>query len=80
MSISTKNILINKFLKKLNYKIIDSYFIIKVVNSFYQIKLFEFAKIFDTFYSNFLKKASENSLSKQINEFASSMIINNKKK
>ena len=59
---------------------IDSYSIIKVVNSFYQIKLFEFAKIFDTFHSNLLKKAFENSLSTQINELASSIIINNEKK
>ena len=50
------------------------------MSSFYQIKLFEFAKIFDTFYSNLLKKASENSLSKQINEFTLSVIINDEKK
>ena len=59
---------------------IESYFIIKVVSLFYQIKFLEFAKIFDTFHSNLLKKAFENSLSKQINEFASSMIIDDKKK
>ena len=59
---------------------IDLYFVIKAVNSFYQIQFFESTKIFDTFYSNLLKKASGNSLSKQINEFASSMIIYNGKK
>ena len=60
---------------------IDSYFIIKVMNSFYQVKFFESAKIFDTFYSNFFKKkAFKNSLFKQINELASSMIINDEKK
>ena len=59
---------------------IDSYFIIKVVNLFYHVKSFEFAKIFDTFHSNFLRKAFKNSLSKQINESASSMIINDGKK
>ena len=58
----------------------DSYFIIKIVNSFYEIKFFELTEIFDTFYSNLLKKAFENLLSKQINEFASSMIINDGKK
>ena len=59
---------------------INSYSIIKVVSSFYQVQFFESTKIFDTFYSNFLKKAFENSLSKQINKFSSSMIINNEKK
>ena len=69
-----------KIKKKLNYKMIDSYFIIKVVNSFYQVKFFEFAKIFDTFYSNLLKKASKNSLWRQINGLALSVIINDEKK
>ena len=59
---------------------INSYFIIKLVNLFYQIKFLEFAKIFDTFHSNLLKKAFENSLSRQIHEFTSLMIINNGKK
>ena len=59
---------------------INSYFTIRVVNSFYPIKFLEFAEIFDTFHSNFLKKTSENSLSRQINEFASSIIINDEKK
>ena len=59
---------------------INSYFIIKVVNLFYQVQLFESAKIFDTFYSNILKKASENSLSKQINEFVSLIIIDDENK
>ena len=59
---------------------IDSYFIIKIISSFYQVQFFELAKIFDTFHSSLLKKASENSLSKEINELASSMIINDEKK
>lgn len=62
--ISIKNIVTNLFLKNLNLEIIDLYFIIRVVNSFYQSQIFKSAKIFDTFYSNLLRKASKNSLSK----------------
>ena len=58
---------------------IDSYFIINVMNLFYQVQFFKSTKIFDTFYLNLLRKASENSLLKQVNEFASSIIIDDKK-
>ena len=78
--VSTKNIVINRLFKKFDHKIIESYFIIKIVDSFYQIQLFETVKIFDTFYFNLLRKAFINSLSEQINELSSSIIINNKKK
>lgn len=75
--ISIKNIIINRLLKKLDHEMIDSYSIIKVVDSSYQVQLFETVKIFDTFHSSLLRKASENSLSGQINEFASSVVIEN---
>ena len=61
--VSLKNIITNWFSKKLNHKMINSYSIIKISNSSYQIKLFELTKIFDTFYFDFLRKVSENSLS-----------------
>ena len=64
-------------MKKLDHEMIDSYSIIKVVDSSYQVQLFETVKIFDTFHSSLLRKASENSLSGQINEFASSVVIEN---
>ena len=78
--ISTKNIMTNRLFKKFDYKMIESYFIIKIVNSFYQIKLFETVKTFDTFHFSFLKKTSTNSLSEQINEFSTSIIIDDEKK
>ena len=49
---------------------IESYSIIKIVDAFYQIQLLESIKIFDIFHSNLLRKTLENSLFKQINEFA----------
>ena len=80
MQISIKTIIINRLSKKLNYKIINSYFIIKVINLFYQIQFFESTKMFNIFYLNLLKKTFENLFLKQINEFASSMIRNDEKK
>ena len=59
---------------------IESYFIIKIINAFYQIQLFESIKIFDIFHSNLLRKTFENSLFEQVNEFASLIVINDEKK
>ena len=73
--VSTKNIMINRLFKKLDHKIIESYSIIKIIDSFYQVQLFETVKIFDTFHFSLLRKASMNFLSKQINELSSSIII-----
>ena len=78
--ISTKNILINRFFKKLDHKMIESYSIIKIVDSFYQIQLLEIVRIFDTFHLSLLRKAFMNSLSEQINELSSSIIIDDEKK
>ena len=78
--VSTKNIMINRLFKKLDHKMIESYSIIKIVDSFYQIQLFETVRIFDTFHFSLLRKASMNSLSEQINELSSSIIIDDEKK
>ena len=78
--ISTKNIMINRFFKKFDHKMIESYSIIKIVDSFYQVKLSETIKIFDTFHFSLLRKAFMNSLSKQINELSSLIIIDDEKK
>ena len=58
---------------------IESYFIIKIVDASYQIQLLESVKIFDIFHFNLLRKTFENSLSKQVNELASSIIIDDEK-
>ena len=57
MWVSTKNIMINRLFKKLDHKMIESYSIIKIIDSFYQVQLFETVKIFDTFHLSFLKKS-----------------------
>ena len=72
--------MINRSFKKLDHKMIELYSIIKIFDIFYQTQLFETVKIFDTFHLSILKKASMNSLSKQINKFSTSIIINDEKK
>ena len=78
--VSIKNIITNKLSKKLDHKMIESYSIIKIVDAFYQVQLFESVKIFDIFHFNLLRKTFENSLFEQVNEFASSIVINDEKK
>ena len=51
-----KNTITNRLLIKLNHKMIDFYFIIKVINSFYQVQFFELTKIFEIFHSSSSKK------------------------
>ena len=80
MWIFTKNIMINRLFKKFDYKMIESYFIIKIVDLFYQVQLLKIVKIFDTFHFSLLRKAFMNSISKQINELSSSIIIDDEKK
>ena len=77
--VSIKNIITNRLSKKLDHKMIESYSIIKIVDAFYQVQLFESVKIFNIFHFNLLRKTFENSLFEQINELASSIIINDEK-
>ena len=52
--ISIKNIVIDKLYKKLNDKMLDSFKIILIINSFYKLKLSEIIRIYNVFYFKLL--------------------------
>ena len=74
-----KNIVINKLYKKLNNKMLDSFKIISIINSFYKLKLFEIMKIYNVFHFKLLNFVVINSLSDQKNSSFKIIIIKNKK-
>ena len=61
--LSIKNIVIDKSYKKLNDKMLDSFKIILIINSFYKLKLFEIIKIYNVFYFKLLNLIVINLLS-----------------
>ena len=61
--LSSKNIKITKFLKKLNDRMLNSFKIIEKMNAFYHLKLFSNMHQHDIFSFNYLKFAVNNSLS-----------------
>ena len=57
-----KNIVIDKLYKKLNDKMLDSFKVILIINSFYKLKLFEIMKIYNVFHLKLLNLTVINSL------------------
>ena len=51
---NSKNIVINKFCKKLNNKMFNSFLIKVVIDFFYKLKLFKIMKIYNVFHFKFL--------------------------
>ena len=78
--LNIKNIVIDKSCKKLNDKMLDSFKIILIINSFYKLKLFEIIKIYNVFHLKLLNLAVINSLSNQKNLSFKIIIIKDKKK
>jgi hypothetical protein len=76
--LSIKNIKIARLSKKLNWKMIDSYRIKKMLSVSCQLNLFDSMKIHDIFHIFLLRKASNDSLSSQILKSSSSIIIDEK--
>jgi len=66
MFLSSRNININKSIKKLENKMLDSFSIIKHVKVLYKLELPIFIKIYNVFYLNLLRVDFDNSLSSQI--------------
>ncbi len=62
--------------KKLNDKMLDSFQIIDLVDSFYKLKLLKTMHIHNVFHSELLYLAVNDSLSDQKNEFLKSIVIN----
>ena len=78
--LSTKNIVIDKLYKKLNDKMLGSFKIISIINSFYKLKLSEIMRIYNVFYFKLLNLVVINSLSNQKNSSFKIIIVKNKKK
>ena len=78
--LNIKNIVIDKSYKKLNDKMLDSFKVISIIDSFYKLKLSEIMKIYNVFHFKLLYLAVINSLSDQKNSFFKIIIIKDKKK
>ena len=74
-----KNIVIDKLYKKLNDKMLDSFKIILIINSFYKLKLFEIMRIYNVFHFKLLNFIVINLLFNQKNFSFKIIIIKNKK-
>ena len=78
--LNIKNIVINKSYKKLNDKMLDSFKVILIINSFYKLKLSEIMKIYNVFHFKLLNLIIINSLSDQKNFSFKVIIVKDKKK
>ncbi len=76
MFLNERNIVTVKLFKKLNDKMLDSFQIIDLVDSFYKLKLLKTMCIHDVFHSELLRFVVNDSLSDQKNEFLKSIVIN----
>ncbi len=76
MFLNERNIVTARLFKKLNDKMLDSFQIIDLVDSFYKLKLLETMHIHDVFHSELLRLVANDSLSDQKNEPSRSIVIN----
>ncbi len=76
MFLNRWNIVTARLFKKLNDKMLNSFQIIDLVDSFYKLKLSETMHIHDVFHSELLRLVVNDSLSDQKNEFSRSIVIN----
>ena len=77
--LSIKNIVIDKSYKKLDDKMLGSFKIILIIDSFYKLKLSEIIKIYNVFHFKLLNLTVINSLSNQKNPFFKIIIVKDKK-
>ncbi len=76
MFLNEQNIITARLFKKLNDKMLNSFQIIDLVDSFYKLKLLETMHIHDVFHSELLRLVINDSLSDQKNELSRSIVIN----
>ena len=76
MFLNEWNIITARFFKKLNGKMLNSFQIIDLVDSFYKLKLLKTMRIHNVFYSELLYLIINDSLFDQKNEFLKSIVIN----
>ena len=78
--LNIKNIVIDKLYKKLNDKMLGSFKVISIINSFYKLKLLEIIKIYNVFHLKLLNLVVINSLSDQKNLSFKIIIVKDKEK
>jgi hypothetical protein len=78
--LSTRNIRTTRFFKKLNWKMIDSYKVKKILKVNCQLKLSSSMTIHDIFYTFLLRKISNDSLFNQIANSSFSIVIHQEEK
>ena len=76
MFLNERNIITARFFKKLNDKMLNSFQIIDLVDSFYKLKLLKTMHIHDVFHSELLHLVINDSLSDQKNELSRLIVIN----
>ena len=76
MFLNERNIITARFFKKLNDKMLNSFQIINLVDSFYKLKLLKTMHIHDVFHSELLHLVINDSLSDQKNELSRLIVIN----
>ncbi len=74
--LNERNIITARLFKKLNDKMLDSFQIIDLVDSFYKLKLLETMHIHDVFHWELLRFVVNDFLSDQKNELSRSIVIN----
>ncbi len=76
MFLNEQNIITARFFKKLNDKMLNSFQIVDLVDSFYKLKLLKTMRIHDVFHSELFHLVINDSLSDQKNELSKSIVIN----
>jgi len=76
MFLNERNIVIARFFKKLDDKMLDSFKITNSVDFFYKLKLSDTMRIHNVFHSELLRSVVDDSLSDQKNELSESIVIN----
>ena len=79
VKLSSKNIKITRFLKKLNNRMLNSFKIIEKMKVFYRLKLFSSMHQHDVFSFNYLKSAVNDSLLNQKQKSSKSIIVDDEK-
>ncbi len=80
MFLSSRNIIINKFIKKLEDKMLGPFLIIKKIKALYKLKLSTSMKVHDVFHSNLLRANLGNFFFGQIQKSPRSIVTSKSEK
>ncbi len=76
MFLNERNIIIARFFKKLNDKMLNSFINLNFIDSSYKLKLLKSMHVHDVFHSDLLCSVVDDFLSDQKNELSDSIVIN----